>query len=250
MNNEKIKPPDEETINLRNKIEYSADESEEGRCPKCGSYELDYGCSETDDGYIKYPWECGKCGSEGTEFGNIVFDGHEVSGSPYFEDNIVETSESNYKKYAIKCSNCGNNTFDFQWEEDHAVYKCENCHEFYDDGQEHAPMEELAIPDNIAADDGTLLAGLLSKFTTGDALKFFQNYDEESGETDGGYGVKMINEFDSNVLLFNYYGGRTAYTIDVTRDNTEEERFEHIKNCLHGYFNIIGFQRIFIRVEN
>ena len=92
----------------------------------------------------------------------------------------------------------------------------------------------------------TILAGLLSKFTIGDNLAFYENYDEKSGETDGTHGVKMIYAFDSSVLFFNYYGGGTAYTIDVTRDNKEEERLEHIKDCLHGYFNIIGFHRIFI----
>jgi len=34
---------------------------------------------------VGYPWECEKCGSEGNEYGNIVFDGHCVNSSPFFE---------------------------------------------------------------------------------------------------------------------------------------------------------------------
>ena len=234
----------EYVLNLKNKSKYSSDESTEGHCPKCGNNPLKYGFSESCDGFIKYPWKCEKCGSEGTEFGNIVFDGHEVSGSPFFEDNIGITSQPDYKKYAIKCLDCGNNTFDFQWEEEHAVYKCENCHKFYDDGQEYPAIDNI-----IVADDGTLLAGLLSKFTVGNTLDFYESYDEETGETNGAYGVKMLNEYDSEVLFFNYYGGGTAYTIDVTWYDNEDERFEHIKDCLPRYFNIIGFHRIFICVE-
>jgi len=245
MINEKTKIANENDLDSKNKSEYSKDESRGGHCPKCGDGELEYGSSENEGTYIEYPWECHKCGSAGVEFGEITFDGHRVDSSPFFEEHKEINLSTVYKKYAIKCLNCENDTFDFQWEENRAVYKCENCGEFYDDGQEH-----MTIDYNIIADDGTILAGLLSKFTIGDKLDFYENYDEETGEPDGVHGVKMINEFDSSVLFFNYYGGGTAYTIDVTRDNSEEERLEHIKDCLHGYFNIIGFHRIYVNTEN
>ena len=214
MINEKTKISNENHLDLKNKSEYSKDESQGGHCPKCGDGELEYGSSENEGTYIEYPWECQKCGSEGVEYGEITFDGHRVDSSPFFDDYEEEV--------------------------------CEEFNDEDDENEEDDTQEDLPATNNIIADDGTILAGLLSKFTIGDNLDFYENYDEKTGEADGAHGVKMIYAFDSSVLFFNYYGGGTAYTIDVTRDNNEEERFEHIKDCLHGYFNIIGFHRIFI----
>jgi len=56
---------------------FSPEESEAERCPVCAA-NLDYGCSETHDNLIVYPWSCGKCGAEGKEYGKISFDGHNV----------------------------------------------------------------------------------------------------------------------------------------------------------------------------
>ena len=209
MINEKTKISNENGLDLKNKSEYSKDESQGGHCPKCGDSEIEYGSSENEGTYIEYPWKCKKCGSAGVEFGEITFDGHRVDSSPFFDD-----------------------------------YEEEICDEF--DDEDDNTQEDMPVTSNIIADDGTILAGLLSNFTIGDNLTFYENYDENTGETDGAHGVKMIYAFDSSVLFFNYYGGGTAYTIDITRDNNEEERLEHIKDCLHGYFNIIGFHRIFI----
>lgn len=76
---------EEKTQQLKHKVDYKQNESEEGHCPKCGSEELKYGTSGIVDTYVEYPWECKNCGSTGKEYGSIVFDGHYVDTSPYFE---------------------------------------------------------------------------------------------------------------------------------------------------------------------
>jgi len=78
---------DEEIQQLKDKTNFSKDESEEGYCPKCGSSDLDYGSFEVDGSSISYPWTCEQCGSEGNEFGEIAFDGHIV-------DHICLTNEN------------------------------------------------------------------------------------------------------------------------------------------------------------
>jgi hypothetical protein len=74
----------EKAMELINKCKYDENESEAGICPKCGSDNIEYGASEVEETYIKYPWECNECSSTGTEYGNIIFDGHNVDYSPYF----------------------------------------------------------------------------------------------------------------------------------------------------------------------
>jgi predicted nucleic-acid-binding Zn-ribbon protein len=69
---------DEEVQQLKEKTDFSKDESEGGQCPKCGSENLEYGSFEVDADCICYPWTCEKCGSEGAECGVINFDGHRV----------------------------------------------------------------------------------------------------------------------------------------------------------------------------
>lgn len=61
------------------KILYSAGESEAGKCPVCGSGDLEYDGFLIFEREIEYPWECKDCGAMGKERGKITFDGHEVN---------------------------------------------------------------------------------------------------------------------------------------------------------------------------
>jgi predicted nucleic-acid-binding Zn-ribbon protein len=71
---------DESAMELMGKTEYSKEESEQERCPKCGSDKLEYGTAEFDDGpSVSYPWDCNDCGAKGVENGAITFDGHRVT---------------------------------------------------------------------------------------------------------------------------------------------------------------------------
>ena len=40
---------------------------EEGKCPKCGGYNLDYDAMEPYGQSIYYPWTCEDCGATGKE---------------------------------------------------------------------------------------------------------------------------------------------------------------------------------------
>lgn len=74
---------DEDVRHLSEKYEFSAAESQESVCPKCGSEDLEYGTADLMDGpEVSYPWECKACGSKGIENGIISFGGHTVTYSP------------------------------------------------------------------------------------------------------------------------------------------------------------------------
>ena len=55
-----------------------------GQCPKCGSVNLDFGCSEPVGDSIKYPFSCEDCKFEGIEWYDVSFsemttaDGEEI----------------------------------------------------------------------------------------------------------------------------------------------------------------------------
>lgn len=42
--------------------------SDEGVCPMCGSFKLNYGSAELHDNQVCYPYLCGSCGREGKEW--------------------------------------------------------------------------------------------------------------------------------------------------------------------------------------
>ncbi len=46
---------------------------EVGKCPICGSIDLEYEACEHETGFLYYPVECKKCGATGKEFYNINF---------------------------------------------------------------------------------------------------------------------------------------------------------------------------------
>lgn len=51
--------------------------NEQGQCPYCNSYELEYGAIEMqDDGLAFYPWTCEHCGHSGEEWYELNFIGH------------------------------------------------------------------------------------------------------------------------------------------------------------------------------
>ena len=51
---------------------------EEGQCPKCGNYNLDYGAVEFSDNAIYYPWTCEDCGATGKEWYDLEFSEQEL----------------------------------------------------------------------------------------------------------------------------------------------------------------------------
>jgi len=46
---------------------------EQGECPKCGEFNLEFGSLELEDNSVFYPVTC-KCGFEGKEYYNLEFD--------------------------------------------------------------------------------------------------------------------------------------------------------------------------------
>lgn len=51
---------------------------EEGKCPKCGNCNLDYGVLELRGSSVYYPWICPDCGALGKEWYNLTFDEQEL----------------------------------------------------------------------------------------------------------------------------------------------------------------------------
>ena len=51
---------------------------EEGQCPKCGNYNLDYGTVKVSDNAIYYPWTCEDCGATGKEWYDLEFSEQEL----------------------------------------------------------------------------------------------------------------------------------------------------------------------------
>lgn len=46
---------------------------EEGKCPKCGKYNLEYEALEVSENSVYYPWTCPDCGASGKEWYDLVF---------------------------------------------------------------------------------------------------------------------------------------------------------------------------------
>ena len=73
---------DDDMQQLRKKTAYKANESEAGRCPKCGNDNLIYEAEKLVEQFVEHPWECNVCGAAGKEYGAIVFDGHDLDRLP------------------------------------------------------------------------------------------------------------------------------------------------------------------------
>ncbi len=56
----------------------------------------------------------------------------------------------------------------------------------------------------------------LSQMEVGDTFDFFEDCDEETGETYCAYGAALIQLFEADMIVINYYGGSDPYIIDVT----------------------------------
>ena len=48
-----------------------------GKCPKCGSTDLDYQCSDAIDDMIKYPFTCCDCDHTDAEWYKLEFIGYD-----------------------------------------------------------------------------------------------------------------------------------------------------------------------------
>ena len=51
---------------------------EEGKCPKCGNYNLDYEALEVYGQSVYYPWTCPDCHSSGKEWYDLEFSEQEL----------------------------------------------------------------------------------------------------------------------------------------------------------------------------
>lgn len=51
---------------------------EEGQCPKCENYNLNYGSIKIDGNSIYYPWTCEDCGATGKEWYDLEFSEQEL----------------------------------------------------------------------------------------------------------------------------------------------------------------------------
>ena len=52
--------------------------NEQGKCPKCRGYNLDYQPVDFEDTMCNFRYKCEDCGQEGEEWYNLVFAGHNV----------------------------------------------------------------------------------------------------------------------------------------------------------------------------
>jgi len=52
--------------------------NEPGKCPMCGTENLEYGSIDIEDNLMGYPWQCKTCGAKGTEWYTTQFDSHDV----------------------------------------------------------------------------------------------------------------------------------------------------------------------------
>ena len=52
--------------------------NEQGACPKCGGFNLDYQAVRVENEMCYYPYKCEDCGQEGEEWYSMDFAGHNV----------------------------------------------------------------------------------------------------------------------------------------------------------------------------
>lgn len=63
---------------------------EEGKCPKCGRYNLDYDALEIGDNAVYYPWTCPDCGASGKEWYELTFCEQEITDADECDENNSE----------------------------------------------------------------------------------------------------------------------------------------------------------------
>ena len=51
---------------------------EEGKCPKCGNYNLEYEALKIKGNSVYYPWTCPDCHSSGKEWYDLEFSEQEL----------------------------------------------------------------------------------------------------------------------------------------------------------------------------
>ena len=68
--------------------------NENGQCPMCNGYNLEYGCMQVEENMVYYPWECLDCSQEGEEWYSLDFVGHNVldedGTSIEIQDDMIE----------------------------------------------------------------------------------------------------------------------------------------------------------------
>jgi|GEM_PF-3471603 len=82
-----------------NELTFTSAESEPSCCPICGAAP-DYEALEVLDDCVKYPWRCGECGAEGSEYDNLVFDEHRIDFA-----TIPEEMQEEYAGIKTMCIN-------------------------------------------------------------------------------------------------------------------------------------------------
>lgn len=52
--------------------------NEQGMCPRCNSFNLDYESARFEYNMVTFPWQCKDCGLDGEEWHEMNFVGHNV----------------------------------------------------------------------------------------------------------------------------------------------------------------------------
>lgn len=69
---------------------------EEGKCPNCGYYNLDYDSMEIKDNMVYYPWTCEDCNASGKEWYELNFIEQELNNNLDLDlDSDSESDDSN-----------------------------------------------------------------------------------------------------------------------------------------------------------
>ena len=64
--------------------------SEKGQCLHCKSDDIDYSSLLIQDDFCCYPWNCNKCGSEGMEYYDLMFNKNELKfANDYRYDSYI-----------------------------------------------------------------------------------------------------------------------------------------------------------------
>ena len=66
----------------------------QGMCPVCGKMNLDYDTLEIDGVSAGYPWACKDCGTQGTEWYNLIYVEQIINYNAILNKNYDELLET------------------------------------------------------------------------------------------------------------------------------------------------------------
>lgn len=90
------------------------------------------------------------------------------------------------------------------------------------------------------------LAEAAYKLERNQRLEFHEEYNEETKETTGAYGLICLKFFDAKMILINYYGGGYPFLIDIEWDSDSNQIIE----AMEKYFKGTGFKTVWLEEES